>query len=78
MRLKHNYRAQQWNTFAAMNQKNLNYEIETIMTLIVTLWRSFAMNQKNLNYEIETHLPSNQFLLPFMSCYSYESKESQL
>ena len=36
-----------------MNQKNLNYEIETLSMLLVRRC-SVAMNQKNLNYEIET------------------------
>ena len=39
----------------AMNQKNLNYEIETphLITRIIRQKVSFSMNQKNLNYEIE-------------------------
>ena len=36
-----------------MNQKNLNYEIETI-NLCMRALILLAMNQKNLNYEIET------------------------
>ena len=44
-----------------MNQKNLNYEIETTfeITFMATLKRAkelCTMNQKNLNYEIETRL----------------------
>ena len=38
-----------------MNQKNLNYEIETLTVFGHGIHTSsFAMNQKNLNYEIET------------------------
>ena len=38
----------------AMNQKNLNYEIETGRPPVLPLSRRLSMNQKNLNYEIET------------------------
>ena len=39
-----------------MNQKNLNYEIETRLSyvLVPLSYLIGAMNQKNLNYEIET------------------------
>ena len=37
----------------SMNQKNLNYEIETIIQSNVEEVEA-SMNQKNLNYEIET------------------------
>ena len=37
-----------------MNQKNLNYEIETSPLRFVRFYSLCAMNQKNLNYEIET------------------------
>ena len=57
-----------------MNQKNLNYEIETVYDVREQLDSVLAMNQKNLNYEIETWL--------MMRCVLrrgfYESKESQL
>ena len=36
-----------------MNQKNLNYEIETPPQELASD-RDESMNQKNLNYEIET------------------------
>ena len=58
----------------AMNQKNLNYEIETQMLTRLDNLKVKAMNQKNLNYEIET-------IAPFLEMYPptpYESKESQL
>ena len=42
---------------SSMNQKNLNYEIETVLTVLFGTWSDFAMNQKNLNYEIETRRP---------------------
>ena len=38
----------------AMNQKNLNYEIETASVIFDKAVPLDAMNQKNLNYEIET------------------------
>ena len=38
-----------------MNQKNLNYEIETSISAFMDIkGHLLAMNQKNLNYEIET------------------------
>ena len=37
-----------------MNQKNLNYEIETQDVHCQRMHSWAAMNQKNLNYEIET------------------------
>ena len=37
-----------------MNQKNLNYEIETLNQAPPQPAPPEAMNQKNLNYEIET------------------------
>ena len=58
-----------------MNQKNLNYEIETCRKgyhrIVVQ-----PMNQKNLNYEIEKLdecVPIGE-----VRTFSYESKESQL
>ena len=39
----------------AMNYKNLNYEIETLVGKTSHL-RLLPMNYKNLNYEIETRL----------------------
>ena len=39
----------------SMNQKNLNYEIETLTGAMLSRVRG-SMNQKNLNYEIETLL----------------------
>ena len=59
-----------------MNQKNLNYEIETSTAQAPDQIGidDGTMNQKNLNYEIET------LIIPVgdtvNSCY--ESKESQL
>ncbi len=41
---------------AAMNQKNLNYEIETTQKWHRRCCPCKSMNQKNLNYEIETYL----------------------
>ena len=38
-----------------MNQKNLNYEIETVPDVYRQFVARFSMNQKNLNYEIETY-----------------------
>ena len=38
----------------AMNQKNLNYEIETERGWGAPPRDGVTMNQKNLNYEIET------------------------
>ena len=57
-----------------MNQKNLNYEIETGQKVRELRKEHKPMNQKNLNYEIETvramrDSPPNGI---------YESKESQL
>ena len=41
-----------------MNQKNLNYEIETTeLSNRSDQTSSDPMNQKNLNYEIEKHWP---------------------
>ena len=37
-----------------MNQKNLNYEIETGGNNLGLSFNPRPMNQKNLNYEIET------------------------
>ena len=58
-----------------MNQKNLNYEIETdcqdrseLRMIVLT------MNQKNLNYEIETIIT----IASLAEAVDYESKESQL
>ena len=39
-----------------MNQKNLNYEIETNILCLLCNQSIGSMNQKNLNYEIETIL----------------------
>ena len=42
-----------------MNQKNLNYEIETVDSFHrFGCGERDAMNQKNLNYEIETIIDS--------------------
>ena len=57
---------------ATMNQKNLNYEIETCRSTVIDT--ALAMNQKNLNYEIET-MSGGSVQAPTMR---YESKESQL
>ena len=57
-----------------MNQKNLNYEIETPEERAIEREPILAMNQKNLNYEIETSLMSVSTSLT----NTYESKESQL
>ena len=57
-----------------MNQKNLNYEIETLAAGCSPAWTMSTMNQKNLNYEIETlHHPTHSYRI-----HNYESKESQL
>ena len=74
-----------------MNQKNLNYEIETgLLVFSCHPLRRMTMNQKNLNYEIETRhdwrIDMNQKNLNYEiethSSYRtkgcYESKESQL
>ena len=64
----------------AMNQKNLNYEIETPMRIMFVDIGNFypeAMNQKNLNYEIETVL-TGCCSCTTVSDVDYESKESQL
>ena len=42
------------NILMTMNQKNLNYEIETISRIALSPRITITMNQKNLNYEIET------------------------
>ena len=38
----------------AINDKNLDYEIETCLVSAVLMSRSDAINDKNLDYEIET------------------------
>ena len=43
-----------------MNQKNLNYEIETQMECTLLTMVMIPMNQKNLNYEIETERDAAQ------------------
>ena len=59
-----------------MNQKNLNYEIETVAKLPQEDVVHLSMNQKNLNYEIETYVNKvHEYILIFRN---YESKESQL
>ena len=47
-----------------MNQKNLNYEIETEPTPDLIASANAPMNQKNLNYEIETRTRSKGNSLP--------------
>ena len=60
-----------------MNQKNLNYEIETeIDYRVAAYYDRQPMNQKNLNYEIETR-PSLGYST-YQGICIYESKESQL
>ena len=44
----------------AMNQKNLNYEIETAVDDAALVKVVVAMNQKNLNYEIETGMSTKR------------------
>ena len=58
----------------SMNQKNLNYEIETIPLVATDSNGVPTMNQKNLNYEIETLA----LWMVIALAKVYESKESQL
>ena len=55
-----------------MNQKNLNYEIETILSCRRNGHRCAAMNQKNLNYEIET--ASSSLVVQMPSCSTMNQK----
>ncbi len=59
MRLKRRICPTIASNWSAMNQKNLNYEIETEEILMPSMNSITAMNQKNLNYEIETSMADN-------------------
>ena len=64
MRLKHASTPLYNARHTPINDKNLNYEIETKHAVNGYRRRFYAINDKNLNYEIETKKPTPQSLIP--------------